>query len=757
MASIVSIRNFLASLATFLLVFLCSPANGSDLLNQPWKVEADKISRGEKEQEVIAEGNVVLERTGNPDKPMTIQADWVRHDAELGVVEARGHVKLRSKTESADAEAATIYLGDETAQLINSKVFFQDTNIHFSSKEARKDGEMVYFFRDGVFTTCDFDDERRPVWSLSLKEADIDVDGFIFMKHSLLRIKDVPVFYLPYMAFPGRMERQSGFLDPEVSGSDRGGSGFFAPFFIDLSPSSDITIYPGYFASRGPMIGAEFRHIHDYESRFAIQATFIDDRLQDEVGDDYQDDGYLRTRSNRYWLRSKGDHDFGNDFKVLLDVDFASDRDYLMEFDEGVTGFEDSHNVFRHDFDRGLQEASLAWRSSSLQLAKHWSHVYLGGETTYVDDLNPSTTPNTTSIHTLPKVLTIGSLAIPATGINLNWNAEYINYWREEGVGMQRLDLHPRLTTPIPLGRWLEASATGGMRHTVYQVESYDNALYGGETSPTRMAWDGTVELATTFQRDFDLRVGSLRWFNHTIKPHTSYAYIDPDDDEDLLPDFDSKDRMVAQGVVGYGFENHFRIGGVDDKGLASNRYFGLFKAEHTYDHRKDIEPYGDLQLELDIYPLERLRVNYSTDLSVYGRGFVEYDLLTRYSNLRGDFLSVDYRYKKNNSEVINEDNGIHEINGSAQVRLTKNISLQGDIKKSLSLDNIVSQSVSLLYQPGCWGMQVKISESGDDRRVSVLLSLVALGQVLGIGYEENLGGDFEFATTTDPLEHESF
>ncbi len=720
------------------------------------------ISRGEREQEVIAEGNVVLERTGNPDKPMTIQADRIRYDAEAGVVQAWGHVKLLSKAESAEASEATIYLQDETAQMIDSKVFFAETNIHFATQEARKEAEMVYFFKDGVFTTCDYDDGRSPVWSLTLKEADIDVDGFIFMKHSFLRVKDVPVFYLPYMAFPGRMDRQSGFLDPEISGSDRGGSGFMAPFFVDLSPSSDITLYPGYFASRGPMIGAEFRYIHDYESRFSIQATFIDDRLQDEVDDDYQDDGYLRSRSNRYWLRSKGDHNFGSNFKVLLDVDFASDRDYVMEFDEGVTGFEESHNVFVDDFDRGLQEASLAWRSSSLQLGKHWSHVFLGGESTYVDDLNPSTTPDSTAIHTLPKVLTTGSLAIPATRVNLNWDAEYVNYWREEGVGMQRVDLHPRITTPLALGPWFEASATGGLRQSLYQIESADDALYNGDTSPTRLAWDGGVEFSTTLQRDFGLKVGSLRWFNHIIKPHTSYSYIDPDDDEEslfsyidqagnqaVLADFDNKDSMTAQSVVGYGFDNHFRIGGEDAKGKAYNRYLGSFKVNHSYDHRKDIDPYGNLQFDLDLYPLERLRLNYSTGVSVYGRGVVNYDLLSRYTNIRGDFLAVDYRY--------NKDSNIHEINGSAQVRLSESISLKGDIKQSLALDNVVSQSVSVLYQPGCWGLQVKFSESGDDKRLSVLFSLVALGQAFGVGYEDDLGGDFEFATSTEPLSHEEF
>lgn len=747
MSNIVAIKNLRASLLAFLLVCLASPASGADLVNQPWKVEADKISRGVKDKEVVAQGNVILKRTGNFDNPLTINADWVRYDAEAGVVQARGHVKLRSKTESADAENATIYLKDETAQMMESSVSFSESNIHFSSKEARKDGEMVYFFRDGVFTTCDFTDERSPVWSLSMKEADIDVDGFIFMKHSLLRIKDVPVFYLPYMVFPGRMNRQSGFLDPEIYASDRGGSGFMAPYFWDLSPSSDITLYPAYFASRGPMIGGEFRHIHDYGSRFSVQATFLDDKLQDDLDDDYQDDGYLRTRSNRYWLRSKGDHDFGSNLKMLFDVDFASDRDYLMEFDEGATGFNESHDAFLRDFDRGLFESSLPWRPSSLQLVKNWSHVYVGGETTYVDDLIAESTPDATVIHTLPRLLTIGSLAIPATRANLNWNAEYVNYWRQEGVGMQRLDLHPRLTTPIPLGRWLEASATGGLRYTMYQVESYNDATYGGESSPTRRAWDGGLYLGTTLQRDFDLGLGSVRWLNHTIKPHTFYTYVEPDDNEEALPQFDSKDMVLAQSQSGYGFDNHFRVGGTDGQGKDYDRYFGSFNVSQTYDRRNDLQPYSDLHFALDMYPLERFRINYSTDLSVYGRGFVDHNLMTRYTNLRGDFLSVDFRN--------NKDSDIHEVNGSVQVRLLDTVSLRGDIKKSLAVGNVVSQSVSLLYQPGCWGMQVKFSESADDKQLSVLFSLVAFGQAIGVGYEDDLSASREFATSSDALDHD--
>ncbi len=779
-------RNIAAGLAACFFLLCGGPLAAADLLNQPWKVEADKVSRSVSEQEIIAEGNVVLERTGTPGKPMTILADWIRYDTEAGIVQARGNVKLRSNTEKADAREATIFLSDQTAQFIDSKIHFIDTNITLESKEARRDGEMVYFFRDGVFTSCDYDEERSPAWSLALKEADIDVDGFIFMKHSVLRIKRLPVLYLPFMAYPGRMERQTGFLDPEISGSDRGGSGLITPFFWNLSPSSDITLYPGYYAKRGPIIGGEFRTMQDERSRFSVQGTFIDDRVQDDhdaddhlyihkddavagvdyqkngyiplgdywympLGEDYQEDGYLRTRSNRYWVRSKADYDFGDNLKLLADIDFASDRDFLMEFDNGIIGSEDSHDAFLRDFDRGLQEASLPWRQSSLQLAKHWSRVFVGAETSYVDDLNPSTTPDTTVIHTLPRLLTIGSLGVPFTRLNLNWQGEYVNYWREEGVGMQRLDLHPRLTTPIPLGRWLEASITGGFRQTNYQVETYDEALYlaSDDSHPSRRAWDGEARLSTTFQRDFGVKVGSLRWLNHTVKPHTSFSYIDPDNEELVVPDFDAKDTLRAASEVGYGLENHFLIGGVSGDDKEYSRYFGSFKIKHSYDYRKDVEPYGDLRFELDIFPLKELRLKYSTDVSVYGRGVVGYDLLTRYTNQRGDFLSVDYRY--------NQGSDTHEINGQGKVRLTETLSVAAEIKKSLALDNVVSQSLSVIYQPGCWGMQVELSESGDDRQLTVMFSLVALGQAFGFGYEDNLSADTSFTTSTGPLEHDNF
>lgn len=143
----------------------------------PWRVRAEKMTRSVDNQEVIAEGEVEIMRTGTPDRPVNIFADWVRYDVEEGIVYARGNVQMRSNGENVDADKATIVLNDKTASMFNTTVYIEEQNLHFQAEEARKDGEMSYWFKDAVFTTCDFDNDHAPVWSLESKEIDIDVDG----------------------------------------------------------------------------------------------------------------------------------------------------------------------------------------------------------------------------------------------------------------------------------------------------------------------------------------------------------------------------------------------------------------------------------------------------------------------------------------------------------------------------------------------------------------------------------------------------
>ena len=114
----------------------------------------------------------------------------------------------------------------------------------------------VFVAAEGVakVITCRLQDGQEPPWSFGAADTKITDGGYAVMKHAVFRVKGIPVFYSPYMILPAKHERQTGFLFPAWYMSDRDGFGLETPFFVNLSPTADITLYPRYFSKRGVMM-----------------------------------------------------------------------------------------------------------------------------------------------------------------------------------------------------------------------------------------------------------------------------------------------------------------------------------------------------------------------------------------------------------------------------------------------------------------------------------------------------------------------
>ncbi|MCB2184658.1 MAG: LPS assembly protein LptD [Desulfobulbaceae bacterium] len=744
--------------AGLLSVFAClwaSQCGARDIMSDPWQITADKISRYRKPDNIVAEGNVVLRRVED-DRPdaLTIKADWIRYNLEEGLVHARGNLSMRNTNEDVDAGEALIDLNNETATLSDTTLFVPENNLHFSGKKVEKNDAVTYRFEDGDFTTCKVEEGKKLPWQFHSAETIVKLEKTVVLKHTVLRVKGVPVFYMPYIVLPGNTKRKTGFLLPEFSQSSRSGSGLITPFFVDLSPSSDITFYPGYLAKRGVFAGAEFRYVADYNSRATIAATYIRDKTEDTGDDDYKSDDYLRTEKNRYWLRGKVDHDFGRNLLLKADVDLASDRDYLQEFGDYANGFEDSDEDFLEQFHRGLDEETLPYRTSQVQLGKSWASSYFGGQFVAIDDLVDDSSKQG-QVNTLPRLLYNSIFELDSMPLTFSWNSEYVNYYRDEGVGEHRLNMHPRLTAPLPLGSFFEGTLSGGLQETFYSIDAEgggDND-WDYDDSQIRTAFDFNANIATTVARDFDLNVGSVSWLNHFIRPEIDYTYVSVDH-QDRLPGIDDVDQLELKNLLTYSVNNYFRVGG-NDNGSYFNRYIGYLKLEQSYDIHEarsgssgvdgDKEPFSDILLTLNVYPLPGWETRYETSYNVYGEGVRMYNLYSRYASERGDSLSLDYRYTKG-SEV-------NQFNAEALTRLTDTLFLEGDIQQSLHTDETVSASVGLIYHPGCWAVKVQAEKNSDDERIVLMFSLVGFGETLGFGLSGDFEKGFDFDSGSDVLE----
>ncbi len=787
---------------TFLLALSLPASNGiaETVATEEWQIAADKITRYEEPRSIIAEGNVVLtkreqlpaepskkqqkdqkwaelleeptptaaETTGQAlekksapryETKVTIQADWIAYDVDRSSIKARGHVVIKGADDEIRAEEGVVDLNKETGTFTDATILRKSLDLHLEGKTIEKTGFNTYHIENGWVITCKLKEDETPPWSFASTDTTITEGGYAIMKNATFRIKDVPVLYTPWMIVPAKNKRQTGLMFPEISISDRNGFGLNLPLFVNLSDSTDLTLFPEYHANRGVMPGMEFRYVMGEAQKGTFMGSYLQDKLTDPSEIDYyRETGYTHTNEDRYWLRGKIDHDLPDNLYTRIDLDVVSDRDYLTEFNTGFTGFTQTNNRFLSQYGRNFQNRTDDQRINTTKILKAWDFMSLETHFLAINDVRTSPNP-TTPLWKLPGLDFTGSLPIADTSLSMDWNADYVNYWRENGVGGQRVDLFPRLSTPIPLGPYLESRAEAGVRQTSYMVTTYGDGSWDQDDTPSRSLFNLHGEVGTTLLRNFGLNGDEFSSWDHRLRPYVQYDYL-PETNQDDLPLFDEVDRIRESNAITFGVDNFFEL--FSDTKKESSRDYGYFKVWESYDLRREYSdrPLTPVSFKLGWTPVNNFALSYQTDVGVYGEGVTLYSLESIYSNSRGDSLGVDYRY--NSAEKIlgspwspynNRNNyditspfysyytglkDIHQINVFVKARIIDTITAAYQIDHSLSHSQTIEQNISLIYHQPCWSMELRSNYTPGDQGVMLLFNLANIGNPFGV---INLGG----------------
>ncbi len=617
-------KTLFATCALSVLLTLPCVCAADTVSTAEWNISADRIIRYQNPKSIVAEGNIVLTKRvelppqvakpqqevtdwavllGEPEKKspevtakeveeaalappryqtaLEIRADWMAYDVDRQSIKARGHVKVVHGDDTLYAEKGNVSLKTETGAFANAVILRKENEIHLEGKKVEKTGVDTYHIEDGWVVTCPIHNGKTPPWSFASKDTDIRQGGYAVLKHATFNIKGVPVFYTPYMILPVKNTRQTGFLFPELSHSDNSGFGINIPFFWNISDSMDLTLFPQYYANRGIMPGLEFRYVTNDTDKGMFIGNYLDDPLSDPSETEYYaDTGFTHTNSDRYWLRGKADQEFGDDWQARLDLDVVSDRDYLTEFNSGYTGFDASNTRFQDIFGRGFEDKTTDNRTNSMKLLKTWDGISLETNFQAINDVRADKS-SPTPLWKLPDINFNGVLPIGETGLSFNWNSEYVDYYREDGIGAHRVDIHPTISTPIPLSPYLESRAQLGLRDTFYQVEEYGDATWDNSNTQNRFLGDFEMEVGTTLVRDFALSGDGNRSFSHQVHPYVQYNYI-PDVNQDDLPSLDDVDSIDKTNSITYGVDNFFNL-----LSNGSTRDLGYAKISQTYESRK--------------------------------------------------------------------------------------------------------------------------------------------------------------------------
>ena len=225
--------------------------------NEPIKIYSDEASR---------EGNMAY-LTGNvrvTQNQQQLTADKLTADNRDKSYRAEGDLLFTSQNFVVGADSLDYYSLEGSTEIQNTQYHLYSNNANGEAEQIRVDNKQILTLSNTDFSTCP-DDQKS--WVFESDEIVIDREsGWGKAYNSVVKVADIPVFYLPYITFPVDDRRKTGLLPPSFSNSNRNGRDISAPYYFNLAPNYDLTLTPRYMTSRGSMLGSEFRYLTEQNS-----------------------------------------------------------------------------------------------------------------------------------------------------------------------------------------------------------------------------------------------------------------------------------------------------------------------------------------------------------------------------------------------------------------------------------------------------------------------------------------------------------
>ncbi len=282
--------------------------------DKPVDFEADVISYDKNRDFLTATGHVILTQNG-----MTLKTEKIIFDRKKNEITAPEKVTFTLADGTVTyAEKATLS-GDMKQAAAHAMVTYMYDGTRVTSNRMKRtdDGKVVYLKRV-TYTPCTVCAGKAPLWQLTARNMKEDtVNKEMRFIHSFLDIKDVPVFYLPYLKVPDfSVKRKTGLLAPSFSSSGEIKSGLTLPFFVDVADNQNLTVTPTFSPNHDPL------GVLDYEGLFTKGRVKLDTSLTRD------DDG-----ANQGHIRAYAQYDVTDEWRFTGQLFRASTDTYFRRYD----------------------------------------------------------------------------------------------------------------------------------------------------------------------------------------------------------------------------------------------------------------------------------------------------------------------------------------------------------------------------------------------------------------------------------------
>lgn len=647
-------------------------------------IKADRMTHESTEDLLTATGNVQMTW-----QDLTMTSERATYNRKTRVMTASGNVYMVKGDDIMLGEQLVMDTDTGRAEMENGRLYMAKGNFRGEGRQIARMGDDDYAFRQGSLTTCD---DQTPSWKFGASDLDISVEDYATGTNVIFYVKDIPVFYFPYIMLPVKKERQTGFMFPSFGRSSKRGEFVDIPFYWAISPSQEATFDLDIQSKRGIGLGADYRYLRNKKSEGSIGGYLIHDNVEKKI----------RGQFLQFHKEEMPDN-----LSLITSINMTSDRTFLTDYTEKS----------------GLYNRQ--YYDSRVVLTKFWENWLASAQGIYTQDFYAGT--NTTTLQRAPELSVYGVREqLPYTPVYFDIDSIMTNYYREKGMQGQRIILSPRLTgTDSFFDGRLNAQIFGGAQLRGYNLTEGDPGIK--EKSAVAVPEFG-ADIGSSFSSIYKTDILGMSGLRHELVPSISYRYTF-DRDQNSYPLFDQSDRTVHQNAAYLSIASH--LGGKLEKGdgkPAEYRYLQTVRLKQGYSFSgsrpslltlvQDNSRWTNLSLESETWVTRYLRLLADIGFNHYTKHLATSALGLEVNDSKGNSGGISYRRSEGQVEYLE---------GNIIMALLKPVYFSYSNRYSFNKQDSLSSDLSVEYRHQCWSIIGTYTQRPDNRSWTINLNLTGL------------------------------
>ncbi|MDQ2989497.1 MAG: LPS-assembly protein LptD [Pseudomonadota bacterium] len=460
------------------------------------------------------------EITGSPDREVNLlrdaelikgqtrmTADTACFKAVENEVTAQGHVNMWRFGDRYKGDALQLNLDSGKGWVLHPEYRMELNNAQGKANRIDFIDEDVAVVADGTYSTCE---GPNPDWYLKADTLRLDSGRDVGTAgKTVVYFKGVPIIGTPAMSFSLSGARRSGWLPPSIGFGSKGSGEVMVPYYFNIAPNRDLTLYPRMIFRRGLQMGATARYIGETDAGPYNGETHAELLVHDRV-----------TSTDRWLINSVHGQAVAPGLSYGWNVRAASDDEYPSDFSKSISSSAERQLLRELRSDYQSQYWSLAARVQNYQVLQDPAAA-----------ANPAlTVPR--PYDRLPQI-NFHAGRYDVAGFDWAVDAELTRFSHPTLVRGNRAVLLPQLSYPfVRPGYFITPKVM--LNASKYDIDAASPGAPGA--SLTRVLPTFSLDSGMVFERDGNLFGKAV---TQTLEPRLFYVRT-PYKDQSQFPNFDS-------------------------------------------------------------------------------------------------------------------------------------------------------------------------------------------------------------------------